>query len=117
MTDETTPPDPAPLEPVDTPPLPQPYMLPTQLIEKWLQIPANQYVEARLTRNDLDSLFFGLTRQSRSIQHLEQALVRWANKDVDEANKALNESRRLTIEADNFIRQFFAAIMISVTTK
>lgn len=108
----------------DTPPpspgeqvLPQSYVFPTQLLEKWLAVPPGQYVEARLTRQDLDQLFFGLTKTLSALQSLEAALVRWSNNDLTGANEKLFESRRVAVEADNSVRQFFAALMISATNK
>jgi hypothetical protein len=38
-------------------PLPEPILIPFQLIESWLGIPAHDYVEVQLTRGDFDRIY------------------------------------------------------------
>lgn len=120
MTDETLPPPaptPDPQGATDFPPLPPTYAIPVQLIESWLKIPPTEYVHARATRADLDSLLFGMTKSVEAQQSLHDCIIRWSNGDVAGANKAMDTSKRRAIESENHMRQFFSAIMASVVAK
>jgi hypothetical protein len=103
--------------PIAPRPLPEPYVLPPQLLEKWLAIPSSNYVTVQLTRHDIDQLFFGLSKGYSCQQFLHDCIVRWSNGDVPGANEALDNARRLAVEGDNNVRHFFAAIMAAATTK
>lgn len=105
------------LPPKGAPPLPEPYSFPTQLVERWIQIPPQNYIDARLTRQDLDQLFFGLSKAFQANQALMDCLIRWSNNDLTGANEALQEARRKAIEGDNSVRHFFAAIMAAAIGK
>ncbi|MFO1162564.1 MAG: hypothetical protein U1E60_27260 [Reyranellaceae bacterium] len=110
MSDEKPP----PVEPpsADPPrPLPERYAIPLELIEKWTKIQPGEVVQVSLSRADLDQLFFGLTNTIGAQQALQDALVKWSNGDVQDANKSLDQSRRGNIIADNHVRRFFAAVM------
>ena len=94
-------------------PLPEPFHIPRAILEAWLKIPAGDYVEVKATRHDLDLLLFGLTKLGRSQRELQQCVIEWSNNRLVTANERLQESQRLTIEGDNEVRQFFAALMAS----
>ena len=96
------------------PPLPDPFVIPQQLLDKWLALPLGHYVEARLTRNDIDQLFFALTRSFQAQQILHECLIKLSNGDTPSANVDLDRARRLAVEGDNNARKFFAALVSSV---
>lgn len=102
-------------EPVQPPmpPLPAIVEFNQQLLEQWVAIPAGDRIVAELTRQDVDHLLFGLLRSNDATTALERTLVHWSNGELPEANRDLAESRRLTIESQNYIRQFFSGLMIS----
>lgn len=99
------------------PSLPQVFPIPTQLIEAWLKIAPSAYLEAPLTRQDWDSLFFGLTKIVETQQLIQDCIIRWSNGDLAEANKVMDASKRRAIESENHIRQFFTALMAAAKVK
>ena len=101
--------------PPPQPPLPEIYQFPIQLLQAWTAIPEVAFVEAKLTRGDFDRLLIGLLKSLQAQNALETSLVHWSNQRLKEADVALYDSRRLNIESQNNIRQFFAALMISAT--
>jgi len=109
----TEPPQPPAAAPNE--PLPERYAIPVQVIESWLKIPANDYVQVKISRADLDQLFFALTNITGTHQALQDALVKWSNGEVADANTFLDKSRRGNIIAENHIRRFFAGIMAGAT--
>jgi hypothetical protein len=104
-----------PTKPPSPPPLPEIYQFPIQLLQAWTEIPEVGFVEPKLTRADFDKLLIGLLKSFQAQSALETTLVHWSNQRIKEADAALYDSRRLNIEAQNNIRQFFAALMISAT--
>ncbi len=121
MTDDKQPPLPAltpdPQPGHQFPPLPPTYAIPGQIIEGWLKIAPTDYIQAKITRHDLDSLLFGLTKSVETQQLMHDCLVRWSNGDIAGANTVLDASKRKAIEAENHIRQFFTGLMASVVAK
>ena len=113
--DKTGIPPPPSGSPFSPPPLPEIYQFPVQLLQAWTAIPEVAFVEAKLTRGDLDRLLVGLLKSLQAQNALEASLVHWSNQRLKEADVALYDSRRLNIESQNNIRQFFAALMISAT--
>jgi len=110
MSDQSGPPSP-PL-----PPLPEVYYFPQQILQAWVEIPQFQYIEPKLTRQDYDLLILGLLKGADAHGALENCLVHWSHGRLKEADVALHASRRLNIESLNSLRQFFTALMASVTT-
>ncbi len=98
-------------------PLPERFSVPHEEIQKWVEFPSDAFVEVRLTKAELDQLFFGLTTLVGTQQAIQDALVKWSNGDVEGANKALDGSRRGNIIADNHVRRFFAAIWTKATQR
>ena len=102
-----------PQPPQTLPPLPEHFEIPTQLIEEWIQVPSNQYIEPSITRRDLDRLLFSFNKLSQAQAELHQGLIEWSHGRIAEANAVLHNSNRLNIEAQNEFRQFFMALVIS----
>jgi hypothetical protein len=98
------------------PPLPQHYEFPYQLLDSWYGMQPGAYVDVRLTQRDFDRLFWGLTKTIQALDQTNQALVDWSNGRAADADLDLYNSKRLLLEANNEIRQFFAAVMVSATT-
>jgi hypothetical protein len=78
-----------------------------------MAIPAEERLQTDLTRQDLDNLIFGLLKSADAQLKLEQTVVEWSNGRLDPANAALGEFRRLNVESQNYLRQFFTALMVS----
>ena len=96
------------------PPLPERFDFPVQLLEEWATVPAQERIKAELTKRDIDQSLFGMLRSLEAQVALDGALVHWSNGQIEEANKALSEFRRLNVEAQNHVRQFYVALMISI---
>ncbi|MEH2705104.1 hypothetical protein ABIF21_000157 [Bradyrhizobium elkanii] len=106
--------DEIPKEPNFVPaPLPERYDIPTAIIEQWFEIPAQARVQFPLTRADIDHLIIGLLWTLDAQSKMDAALTAWSNGDLNGANKAIFESRRINIEAQNRIRQLGTALMAS----
>jgi hypothetical protein len=95
------------------PPLPESYSIPSAIMEQWFAIPANQKIQAPLTRGEIDHLMLGLLWTLDAQGKLDQALTHWSNGDLNAANAAIFEARRLNIEGQNHIRQLATALMAS----
>lgn len=102
-------------EPTALPPPPERFLIPTQLLEQWISIPPQQLINAPLTKQDIDHLFFGLLRNNEAQLVMDRTIVAWSNGKTDEANTHLVEYRRLLAESDNHIRQFMMGLMVSAT--
>jgi hypothetical protein len=94
-------------------PLPEVYRIPDAVIEQWFEIPASEKVQSPLTRADVDHLIIGLLWTLDAQSKIDLALTAWSNGDMNGANAAIFESRRLNIESQNRIRQLATAIMAS----
>ena len=101
--------------PYAPPVLPQSYAIPVQLIETWLRISPADYVNVRLTRGDWDNLFIAINKLVDTQVHLQGCWLHWTNGNVSAANVSFHESQRTTIEAQNALRSYFAAVMASAT--
>jgi len=91
--------------------------IPASLVEEWYAIPPNARVNSTLTRQDLDHLFFGLLKLAQSEQALQSCVLEWSNSRLETANRAMFDSQRFSIEAQNELRQFIVALMVSATRK
>jgi hypothetical protein len=100
---------------IPPPPLPEPYTIPAALLEQWGEIPPLERVAIPpLTRQDIDHLLTGLLRTIDTQVLLDRTIVEWSNGRLEEANQAINEVRRLNLDAQNSIRQFITAVMATV---
>lgn len=95
------------------PPQPQSFQIAQGLIDRWINIAERAQITAAFTRQDLDNLFFSITRSNQATFHLQQCLILYSQGKLDEANKEIAESQRLVHEGDNYIRMFMSAIMAS----
>jgi len=97
--------------------LPEDFNIPTQLIEKWIGLPPSTYISARLTRRDIDHLFFSINKSLQAQSLTQQCLIDWTNGRINDANVSLHESKRLLIDSGNDLRQFFTGILASVVSE
>lgn len=97
--------------PKTLPPMPQEFIIPQGAVERWLAIPERGKIEAPLTRQDLDNLFFSITNISRAMVKLQSCLLLYSQGKLDEANEAMAESQKFNIHGDNNIRMFMNAVM------
>jgi hypothetical protein len=94
-------------------PLPETFTIPSAILDQWFQIPANDRIQAPLTRSEIDHLILGLLGALEAQGKIDQALTQWSNGDLNGANAAIFEARRLNIESQNRIRQLANALMAS----
>lgn len=97
------------------PPLPESVNIPVQAVEAWSQLPPTTYVTAPLSRADIDNLFFSINRVIESQSETQQCLVEYSTGRLTEANQHMWEARRKLIEAQNNLRQFMTAVMVSAS--
>ena len=93
--------------------LPRPIAIPQQLLDQWMAVPDHAYLEIALTRADLDQLFVLLDGIIKNQRLLSQLVVDWSHGHLDDANKALRDSRLTTAQANNDLRTWFIALMSS----
>ena len=93
--------------------LPRPIVIPQQLLDQWFSVPNHEYLNISLTRNDLDQLFALLDGIIRNQRILSQLIVDWSHGRLDEANKALRDSRFTAAQAANDLQTWFIALMSS----
>jgi hypothetical protein len=109
MSDDQATPHPPPPQP----PLPEEFSIPRQVLDKWLSIPHADYINARLTRQDIDNLFFAINRSLQAQTATHDCLISWSNGSLVDANASLHNSKRLLIESGNNLRQFFTGLASS----
>lgn len=93
---------------------PDAFLIPDALIQAWLKIPSNKPLEVPITREHIDALFFSLARMGQATTKLQSCLLLYSQGKLQEANDAMAESQRTTVEGENYARQFLTAIMSSV---
>jgi vacuolar-type H+-ATPase subunit D/Vma8 len=100
----------------ELPRLPDAFNVPDALVQAWMKIPSNQPLTFQVTREHIDQLFFSLMRLSQSSTKLQSCLLLYTQGKLNEANEAMAESQRATVEAENYARQFLAAVISSAVT-
>jgi hypothetical protein len=103
-----------PQSPFQWPPLPEQVGLNHQLLAEWVKILPEQPVAGLLTRSDIDHLYFSFMKLVQAQDAMHNVVSEWSNGRLENANKALWESKRLTIESQNHLRQAFNAVMAAV---
>lgn len=93
--------------------LPRPIGIPQQLLDQWIAIPNQEYLEIAVTRRDLDQLFALLDGIIKNQRILSQLIVDWSQGHLEEANKALRDSRFTSAQASNDLATWFIALMSS----
>jgi hypothetical protein len=94
-------------------PLPETATIPYQLIDQWLEIPPQSYLEIRLTRSDFDKFYGSMNKNLQSQSNFQQAMIEYTNGRPSRANELMYESQRLVIESQNDLRHLMSAIMSS----
>ena len=95
--------------------LPESFTIPIQAVREWLALPDTQSVPLNLTKQDIDRLFFSIEKLIHSNDASHACLIHYTNNRVQEADAALINSQRLLVEAQNNLRQFMTAVMLSAT--
>jgi hypothetical protein len=96
-------------------PLPDPVNIPPELIADWMALAADQPIEARLHRQDLDNFYSAIDKSLHATDRLRQGVVHFVNGSTEDGNASLEQCTRLLIESQNRLRQFMLAIMYSAT--
>lgn len=95
------------------PALPESLSIPNGMLEKWFGFQPQEYIDFRVTREDLDKLFLAINQSIQSQSAMDQAFVDWTNGRTQDADQWMFEARRLRVESGNALRRFFMAIMAS----
>jgi|SRR5882757_1961782 len=103
--------------PAPLPPIPEEYVIPIQLVEKWFNIPESDYVNVNLTRRDFDSLFAAIDKNVQAQAIFQQAMTFYTNGNLDEANRKMRDSTIKLTEAHNSLRYLYTSVMASATPK
>jgi uncharacterized coiled-coil protein SlyX len=100
----------------DTPgdPLPALNFIPLQLIEAFLAIPSDEYVDFRLTRTDIDRLYGAINNGIEAQWTFQNAMIDQTNGRTNEANQNLRKAQARLIHASNDLRALMTAVMASV---
>lgn len=96
-------------------PLPEPYTFTRPLLDAWFEIPADNYVDVRITRRDFDALFNAFKTGLDAQDRLDEAVVLLSQSEVENANVAMTHARRHRIESFNAFKRFFTAVMDHAT--
>lgn len=97
----------------ETPPLPIVHTIPRSLIEQWTRLSPDDDVEIRLTKADIDNLFFSINGVISSLASIQEALIAYSNGNVDDANSHMDSSKRNNVEALNYIRSLMSSLIAS----
>ena len=93
------------------------YTIPDQLVKAWVELPDSSYPELKLTKKDLDHLFFAFTQMVRANNHFQSSVAELSRGQTDSATLLNQEATRLFRHADSNFRRFFSAVMISSTRR
>ena len=96
---------------------PTPFNIPAATVQRWVNVPNGQPLNAPLTRADLDNLFFSIDLNIKATFNLQQSLIHYTNGRLDEANQASALAGTNLAEASNRLRVFMNAIMASAEVK
>lgn len=88
-----------------------PHFIDRQTIDRWIAIKVTDYVAVKLTRLDLDHLFYFATQMGASLSEFQNAMISYSNGDIDSANASLQKSQRLQRTSETNFRKFFASVM------
>lgn len=91
--------------------MPEPYVIPRQTIERWLENPPDEYIDARLTRADYDNLYSAINKLADSQAEFQGSMIAYTNGNNDDANRLMQISQASLMESTNALRRAFAAIM------
>lgn len=86
-------------------------------MEQWTQIPLEADVEVAITKGDLDNLYFAINHLNMSQASMQEALIKYSNGELDDANQFMDASRRSNIESLNALRGLFTALMSSAVQR
>lgn len=97
----------------DAPPLPVIHTIPRSLIEQWTKVSPDDDVEIRLTKADIDNLFFSINGVISSLGSIQEALIAYSNGNIDHANVLMDTSKRNNLEALNYVRSLMSSLIAS----
>jgi hypothetical protein len=97
----------------EKPPLPTLQNIPQALVDQWVQIPNQRKLSLRVTKGDIDALFFAVNNLINSQNQLQQSLIRYSNGEIDAANEHMDLSQRASIESLNSLRAFLTSLISS----
>lgn len=94
-----------------TDPSSPPYVIPQDLIDKWLSLPANEPVSVTLTRGDFDRLYNAFDAVIAAQAQFQQAMVAYTNGEDEAANLLHQTANQSLINAQSSVRRLFGSIM------
>ena len=100
------------------PPLPpapdvQPVTIPYGIIEKWITLRYDQYLDLKLARADFDNLYSAFDKSLEAQFALQECVILYTQGNSAVANNEMVRARRLLQESQNSFRLFFTAVMAS----
>ena len=93
------------------------FIIQDQLVQAWVELADSSYPEIKLTKRDLDHLFFAFTQMVRASNTFQSAVAELSRGQSDSASMMNNEATRLFRYADSNFRRFFSAVMLSATRR
>ena len=93
------------------------FTIPDQLVKAWVELPDSSYPDLKLTKKDLDHLFFAFTQLVRANNNFQSSVAELSRGHTDSATLFNQEATRLFRHADSNFRRFFFAVMLSATRR
>jgi len=93
------------------------FTIPDQLVKAWVELPDSSYPDLKLTKKDLDHLFFAFTQMVRANNNFQSSVAELSRGHTDSATLFNQEATRLFRHADSNFRRFFFAVMLSATRR
>lgn len=90
------------------------HLMPEGLIQDWSTLPVDTAVDVRITKKDLDNLFFSIANSHTATDLTNRAFVQWSNGQVVEAQGNIEASRLSLVAGMNSLRFFFEAVIQAV---
>lgn len=95
-------------------PLPETFVVPASLVNKWTSLPSGLQIGGSLTKQDWENLLSALDHTIAGSSAVQGALISYSNEDTEAANAQSWEASRRLIEAQNKMRQFMTGLITSV---
>lgn len=94
-------------------PIPTSYAIPEADIVAWTALPLEHPIDLRLTKAEVDYLFFALDRLAHSLDETQVAVRKAMAGDVAGANTNLQLGLARAVDSQNSARHFLHSVIIS----
>ena len=92
------------------------YDIPPDVVQRWLELDDEAPLTFKVTRTDVDNLFFAIDGATRASQAVLAALISYSNGALEDANTANGIAVSQSAESMNRLRLFMTALMRSAVS-